>query len=182
MGAHVLYIFYKVIDYYTQVAVVQTLIAEEITLCRDVARCAKVFVWFGHHFSRNDDRFDYEDFVNVRMCAQQGVKKAMILALAYCYHARLPNESRREYRNSLATAWRQMTRQRYQFGMGAGFRSVQVQEASWLDISEHSFNTILEDAQRSFAKYMNIGEGIAFDPEVLSFYIPYLFTMLKDWQ
>eukprot|EP00656_Telonema_subtile_P027205 TRINITY_DN2923_c0_g1_i1.p1 TRINITY_DN2923_c0_g1~~TRINITY_DN2923_c0_g1_i1.p1 ORF type:complete len:2755 (-),score=765.54 TRINITY_DN2923_c0_g1_i1:91-8355(-) len=128
---------------------------------RDVARCAKVFVWFGRHFSDNARNFDFDDFCNVRPSAQPAVKKAMILALAYCYHARLPSESRRNYRNNLATAWRNMTRARFQFAMGQGYERIQVQEASWLDISESSFNKILEDAQRSFAQHMNIGEGIA---------------------
>jgi len=41
---------------------------------RDVARCCKVFVWFGRHFAANAANFDYNDFANVRHSAQAGDK------------------------------------------------------------------------------------------------------------
>ncbi len=58
---------------------------------RDVARCVKVYRWFGEHFaSRNEGAFTLDEFFSVKKKAEPFVRQAVFLSLAYCYHARLP--------------------------------------------------------------------------------------------
>lgn len=94
---------------------------------RDVARCVKVYRWFGEHLHANEAQeppaatlsraaqrnaaaaaWDMDDFFAVRPCAHDAIRRATVLALAYCYRARLPRDERRELVGAVTEAWRQL--------------------------------------------------------------------------
>jgi len=76
---------------------------------RDVARCLRVYRWFGEHFaSRNNAPWTLEDFCSVKPNATSHIRKAVILSLSYCYHARLPRDHRRQFRKHVCDAWKNL--------------------------------------------------------------------------
>lgn len=68
---------------------------------RDVARCVKVYRWFGEHFASRAESWTLEDFFSVKGKARHHIRQAVILSLGYCYHARLPRDERRQFRKHL---------------------------------------------------------------------------------
>ena len=105
---------------------------------RDVARCVKVYRWFGEHFvSRSKSGVNLEDFFSVKKNARKEVRKAVILALAYCFHARLPRDERKQYRACVYEAWRALQRN----NRGGGFWWLRRQKAkcSWLRLESTTF-------------------------------------------
>ncbi len=65
---------------------------------RDVDRCAKIFRWFGVHLASEfgeSEGWTLEDFLNIQSIAHRHIRIAVILSIAYCYHARL-DRTRRE--------------------------------------------------------------------------------------
>ncbi|KNC55646.1 uncharacterized protein AMSG_01915 [Thecamonas trahens ATCC 50062] len=145
---------------------------------RDVARCVKVYRWFGEHFSRSADGWDLEEFFSVQKPARKAIRKAVILSLAYCYHARLGRAHRREYRATVSDAWYSLQvaahrRNRRNRG-GGGFSLLdgwdftahwyarqQHAQAKWLKLDANAFATVLDETQRAFVSHMKLGDGIA---------------------
>lgn len=149
---------------------------------RDVSRCMKVFMWFGEHLANTvggDEGWTLEDFFSVKATAgsahrnaqitpkiQRAVRRAVILSLAYCYHARLPRQERKLLVNTLTQKWRSL--QTYQYptggyggGYGAGANFYNRPKCTWLNLDARSFIQVLEETQREFVSVMNLGEGIA---------------------
>lgn len=82
---------------------------------RDVARCIKVYRWFGEHASSQEEAklgkhkaFSRVDFFSVQPTARQAVRDALIMSIAYCYHSRLPRNQRLHLRHALTDAWEEM--------------------------------------------------------------------------
>jgi hypothetical protein len=158
-----------------------------VTSLRDVARCMKIFLWFGNHFSNTKgiaESWTLADFFSMRGVAQKYVRRAVILSLAYCYHARLPRAEREILVNNITTAWRRLQSAGYTpnpymmgynpfgapdpysvFGLHAAaapaYGYPQKAKCAWLKLEAGAFTTILEDTQREFVSVMNLGEGIA---------------------
>jgi len=152
---------------------------------RDVSRCMKVFIWFGEHLANTigvEEGWTLEDFFTLKATSasahrnaqltgkiQKAVRRAVILSLAYCYHARLPRHERKMLVNALTQKWRSL--QTYQYpgggrgGMGGGvnyFNYVYNRpKCTWLNLDAHSFVQVLEETQREFVSVMNLGDGIA---------------------
>jgi hypothetical protein len=78
---------------------------------RDVARCIKVYRWFGEHITKQEEKkgahqqFSRIDFFSVKPKARRAVRDAVIMSIAYCYHSRLPRDERAELRERLTDAW-----------------------------------------------------------------------------
>ena len=76
---------------------VRSLHGGERSVCslRDVARCIRVFTWFGNNFanatigvasgSSAGSGWTREDFFSVRPAAHAAVRQATVMALSYCY-------------------------------------------------------------------------------------------------
>lgn len=76
---------------------------------RDVARCIKVFIWFDEHFANTkgvNEGWTLSDFFSFKNSSLNYIRKAVILSLAYCYHARLPRQERRTLIDSITNKWR----------------------------------------------------------------------------
>ena len=147
----------------------------------------KIFLWFGNHFSNTKgvvESWTLADFFSMRGVAQKYVRRAVILALSYCYHARLPRAERAILVNNITTAWRRLQSAGYTphpymagynpyggldpysaFGLpaqvAAPYAYTQKAKCAWLKLEAGSFTTVLEDTQREFVSVMNLGEGIA---------------------
>ena len=78
---------------------------------RDVRRCCAVFKFFGEHFDRNrigSERWTLADFYALRPRARAVVRKALVLSLAFCYHARLPRTERGTLVQAICGSWREL--------------------------------------------------------------------------
>ncbi len=78
---------------------------------RDVARCVKVYRWFGEHLAASTTdaiQWTLEDFFSCKSAAREHVRMAVILSIAYCYHARLPRDERRQFCKHLEDAYKQL--------------------------------------------------------------------------
>jgi len=120
---------------------------------RDVARCVKVFVWFGEHFYDNQKRWEkwtMDEFYNVKLAAEKHIRKATFLSLAYTYYARLPRKERRTLVDALSSRWRNLQRQR----QGEA-------KCKWLKLDTMEFMETLESTQQTFTLQLKLGEGIA---------------------
>jgi E3 ubiquitin-protein ligase RNF213 len=143
------------------------------TSLRDVSRCLQIFIWFGEYLAKTvglQEGWNLFDFFNIKPKAHKYIRKALILSLAYCYHARLPREERRILVNTITNKWRSfqilmnnpMYSHRNTFGLGTspsylGPRA----KCRWLNLDFSSFISVLEETQREFVSMMNLGEGIA---------------------
>ena len=146
---------------------------------RDVARCVKIYRWFGEHFSKNATTWTRDDFFGVKgRGARRSVRKAVILSLAYCYHARLPREERRQYRVHLGECYDHIqkkpdpyqARMRNLYGGYGGWLyggvnkdwdRPRVARCSWLELDARSFQSTLENTQKAFVSQMKLPDGIA---------------------
>lgn len=140
---------------------------------RDVSRCVQVFIWFGEHFSHTvgcHEGWNLSDFFNIKPKVHKYLRKALILSLAYCYHARLPREERRVLVNVITNKWRSfqivvpnLYSHQNPYGLTARLPSPQGPKAKcrWLNLDFSSFISILEETQREFVSMMNLGDGIA---------------------
>ncbi len=150
---------------------------------RDVARCLKVYKWFGEHFSAGKTKQWKSDFFSASPKAQSRVRQAVILSLAYCYHARLPRDQRLRFRRHIANAWQKLQapvasrhsasswwlpRERY------GHRS------TWLHLTTENFAEVVTSVQISFVKHMNLGEGIALNEALLENLFMILVSVLNN--
>jgi hypothetical protein len=169
---------------------------------RDVARCVKVFIWFGEHFATTKGALEdwtTEDFFRIAPRVQKYVRKAVVLSLAYCYHARLPRVERRTMVNSIANAWRGLqysmpAQTFYVAGQGAAFdinpylqHMRQTQDylrprarCTWLNLDQNSFAAIVEETQRDFVNNFALGEGIALNEAVLENLFMILISVLNQ--
>ena len=161
---------------------------------RDVARCLKVYRWFGEHFAtNNEEHMDWtlKDFFAVRKNARPYVRQAVILSLAYCYHARLPREERRQFCRHVGDAYQHLQlpldgdddrgrgrggrRGRNNGGRNRGFGGFFSMfwgprygpRSTWLDIDAKCFDEVLRRVQTSFVSNMNLEEGIALNEALL---------------
>lgn len=75
---------------------------------RDVARCIKVYRWFGEHFAETQTTWTKADFFSAKPAARRHIRQAMFMSLAYCYHSRLPRSERTMLRMKIAEKWRSM--------------------------------------------------------------------------
>lgn len=157
---------------------------------RDVARCVLVFTWFGKHYAcRQNNPFTLEDFFSVKENARPWVRRAAILSLAYCYHARLPGDQRTAFRKTIQSRWDEMqkplppTSSQLQFRnewLNFGGRAEQFgPRAAWLKIDATSFATVLYEAQKEFVINMNLGEGIALNEALLENLFMILISILN---
>lgn len=148
---------------------------------RDVARCMKVFIWFAENFAKTkgiNERWTLEDFYTLKPKAQNYVRKAVILSLSYCYHARLPRVERRTLVNAITNKWRSFQVVNTPpvlggmgFGYGVNYGGVGGNAAywanyyrakcRWLNLDFSAFISVLEETQHEFVSVMNLGEGIA---------------------
>jgi len=176
---------------------------------RDVARCVKVFRWFGDHFAKqNAGPWSVEEFFNVKPSAQPHVRQAVVLSLAFCYHARLPREQRDNFRKCLEDGYAAMqkpidmkqqrrspaaNRGRYDQRESAQIRARDAFDrfhaqsgkpkygprCQWLDMTGKFFKDTLRDIQVSFVKHMNLGEGIALNEALLENLFMLLISLLN---
>ena len=65
---------------------------------RDIARFAKVFMWLARHLAAHDAHGVLASEVLLGSRAgRRHTRTALIMSLAYCYHARLPQEERERH-------------------------------------------------------------------------------------
>lgn len=91
---------------------------------RDVRRCTEVFRWFAKHFFANKgpaEKWTLADFFAMKPAARPTVRKAAILSIAFCYHARLPRNERQVLVGAVCGAWRKLQVQTYSYGGYGGF-------------------------------------------------------------
>lgn len=134
---------------------------------RDVSRCVQIFLWFGKHFSNSRgsrEGWGLTDFYTMKPCAHKGIRRALILSLAYCYYARLPREERKILIKSLSNKWRS-----FQISCPSAYNHFRATtplhqltkpKCRWLHLDHNSFISILEETQRDFVSMMNVGDGI----------------------
>jgi hypothetical protein len=150
---------------------------------RDVRRCCHVFKFFGAHFHKNKakgESWELADFWGVKPAARSVVRKAAILSLAFCYHARLPREERTVLVKAVCEAWRKLQVATYSYSPapkatrgGSGFYGSgaagfygggyldQQSKCEWLKLEAGAFEATLHETQRSFTGEFNVGDGIA---------------------
>jgi hypothetical protein len=161
---------------------------------RDVTRCLKVFYWFGDYFCSNQregkeqkDSFTKEDFFSVKPNAHRFVRQALVLALSYCYHARLPRKERKDFREKMEEAFVRFAKpKRFDnenlFGntaiMNKRRRAICdalrdklaikcLPKCEWVNMSAQGFHQVLKDVQLDFVMHLNCGKGIALNDSLL---------------
>ena len=157
---------------------------------RDVSRCVVVYRWFGEHFAAgalDETNFTVEEFFSADPKARPWIKKSMVMALAYCYHARLPREERERLLQRLAQSYAELQQRSNQqqqreqrqeqnrgvYGGGGGLNfyrrggegAANRQPhgvCAWLALNAvHVYQDIIERTQLSFVNQMRLGPGIA---------------------
>jgi energy-coupling factor transporter ATP-binding protein EcfA2 len=133
---------------------------------RDISRCIKVFNWFMRHLTSSFSRSSSSAagsvaaaagssapvVVNLRRMAAADMPtlhKAIVLSLAFTYHARLPRLERASYRSFLQQVTRTLPSR------------VKTSVSTWLDLSPSAFAGILTATQLEFVRHMTLGDGIA---------------------
>jgi hypothetical protein len=125
---------------------------------RDVARCLKVFAWFGQYYRNCDGdrcRWTLREFHTVvdSVPARVAIRQALISALHFCYAARLPRLERLNLWQQIATKWQS---------------PAIIVRCSWLGLEDHmSLNRVVRAQQVQFAENLNRGEGIALNEALL---------------
>jgi hypothetical protein len=159
---------------------------------RDVSRCVIVYRWFGEHFAAgqlDETNFTVEEFFSADAKARPWIKRSMVMALSYCYHARLPHEERERLLHRLVDSYGELQRnvqqqqeQQPQGGAAAGGRNNWNRGGqnaaaaaaaggarrrpqgvcAWLNFTAvHTFQDTIERTQLSFVNQMRLGPGIA---------------------
>jgi MoxR-like ATPase len=126
---------------------------------RDVARCIKVFRWFGEHFAKTQTKWTLADFFSAKPAARRHIRSAMFMSLAYCYHSRLPRSERAMLRMRIADAWRGLQKPPTRTAMGWLIPGKDY--CAWLQLTAASFLEVLDEVQKSFVSNMKFPEGIA---------------------
>jgi MoxR-like ATPase len=131
---------------------------------RDVVRCITVYRWFLAYLSKaskstgenassfsddpnNNKRgkggFDEHEAQAVEEKTQPYIKWAVMLALAYCYQARLPSAERKTLRARLSEEMDHHT------------------DAPWMKIDQKEFVKVVDQMQTELVEHMNRPDGIA---------------------
>jgi hypothetical protein len=150
---------------------------------RDVARCIKVYRWFGEHFAgASQERVPWtmQSFFSVEKEAQIGVRQAVIMALSYCFMARMPGDDRRAFRTHISDTWTRLQtvleRPAYQapawgasFGWFMNYSQPEYgPRCTWLELEDpRAFQTVVFDVQKQFVKHLKISDGIALNEALL---------------
>ena len=99
-----------------------------------------------------------EDFLGFKLKAQPYIRRAVILSIAYCYHARLPRQERQQLVKAITDKWRAMQTldapvapRGGQYGAYGGayggaysWPAVKKPKCAWLKLDPSSFITTLE--------------------------------------
>ena len=132
---------------------------------RDVARCIKVYRWFGEHITLQEEAkgdskaFSRIDFFAVKPPARRAIRDAVIMSIAYCYHSRLPRDARAMLRAELADTWSDLqVPGRY---TTYGWYTPGKECCAWLDLSSRKILQTIEGVQKAFVQQMKFPEGIA---------------------
>ena len=126
---------------------------------RDVARCIKVYRWFGEHFAETQSTWSRADFFSAKPAARRHIRSALFMSLAYCYHSRLPRSERTMLRMKIAEQWRSM--QVPATRTATGWTIPGKDYCRWLDLTPKSFEQVLQEVQKSFVSNMKFPKGIA---------------------
>lgn len=112
---------------------------------RDVARCIKVYRWFGEHFAKTQTMYSMSDFFTAQPAARRHIRSAMFMSLAFCYHSRLPRDERALLRVRLADTWRAM--QVPPRRTHAGWQIAGVDYCTWLNLTPPNFEDVLNEVR-----------------------------------
>eukprot|EP00750_Incisomonas_marina_P010789 INCI16307.8.p1 GENE.INCI16307.8~~INCI16307.8.p1 ORF type:complete len:4556 (+),score=887.02 INCI16307.8:48-13670(+) len=127
---------------------------------RDVARCVKIFRWFGEHFARvfgAEEKWTLKDFFGIKKVAHARIRQAVFMSIAYCYHARLGRELREGLRQQLEATWQNLQKPTGHFWGQAEYG----ERCQWLRLSEKSFKDEVQAVERDFVRNMTVPAGIA---------------------
>jgi hypothetical protein len=168
------------------------------TSLRDVSRCMRVFAWFASHFEKTKgaaEQWTLVDFYSIAPRAQRCVQRAVVLSLAYCYHARLPRGERKVMVAKVCKTWRDLQYTalnqqgfgaQHRFGgggytpTGANMYQPAASRGAWLKLEVSAFNSILEETQREFVSKMSLGDGIALNEAILENLFMILVSVLNQ--
>jgi len=123
---------------------------------RDITRASRVFKWFLRYYSQLKGDYipppDEEDcgteFLEINAKMRPHLRTAVVLSLAYTYHARLSYEHRRLFRERLCATWKHLC--------------VSNKHLKWLNLaSGEELEAMMISTQREFVSEMNLGEGVA---------------------
>eukprot|EP00397_Hematodinium_sp_SG-2012_P000023 GEMP01000023.1.p1 GENE.GEMP01000023.1~~GEMP01000023.1.p1 ORF type:complete len:4845 (-),score=1374.35 GEMP01000023.1:551-15064(-) len=122
---------------------------------RDITRACRVFKWFLRYYSQL--KGDYlpppgsdpgVEFLEINAQMRPHLRTAVVLSLAYTYHARLGHEHRRLFRERMCATWRTLV------GSNKNLR--------WLNLaSAEELEAMIINTQKEFVSEMNLGEGVA---------------------
>uniref|UniRef100_A0A7S0DVA6 Uncharacterized protein n=1 Tax=Amorphochlora amoebiformis TaxID=1561963 RepID=A0A7S0DVA6_9EUKA len=149
---------------------------------RDVARAVKVFCWFGEHFAKNvgnvaEKKWGVYEFFNVEPIARDYVRRAMIMALAYCFHARLGRDERKEFGIVIQKTWDGLqkpigfiekgTLYAAVFGGSTKKEPKYGPRCEWLELNASRFSEVIDKVMRDFVTHITIPKGIALNEALL---------------
>jgi len=127
---------------------------------RDVARCVKIFRWFGEHFARvfgSQEKWTLQDFFGIKPVAHARIRQAVFMSIAYCYHARLGRELRKGLREQLEATWKELQKPIGNYWGQAEYG----ERCQWLRLSEKAFNDEVRKVEKDFVRNMTVPTGIA---------------------
>jgi hypothetical protein len=127
---------------------------------RDVARCVKIFRWFGEHFARvygAKEKWTLKDFFGIKPVAHARIRQAVFMSIAYCYHARLGRELREGLRRQLEETWKELQKPTGHFWGQSEYG----ERCQWLRLSDKSFKDVVQGVERDFVSNMSVPAGIA---------------------
>eukprot|EP01052_Picozoa_sp_SAG31_P002291 SAG31_NODE_80_length_27188_cov_42.623869_6_plen_567_part_00 len=137
---------------------------------RDVARCIKVYRWFGEHFAafqeaerhsgeKAKSTWSMADFFSCGHRARQHIRSAVVMSLSYCYHSRLPRDQRMLLRHAITDAWEamQVPPRTTVFGWYIPGKEF----CTWLCLGASDIADVIETVQKSFVAKMKFPNGIA---------------------
>ena len=161
---------------------------------RDVARCLKIFEWFGKSYrgvaaaaaaaggagagaEPADEEFTQEDFFAIRPNALAAVRRAVIMSLSFCYLSRLPFEHRILFRQHISQTWKNM---QTPLPSGRAVSSLSIRDwfafdlpsfgpmCLWLQLSNPDMiEAVITDVQKNFVSHMKLPECIALNDALL---------------
>eukprot|EP00466_Bigelowiella_natans_P005499 jgi/Bigna1/142947/aug1.74_g17655 len=142
---------------------------------RDVARCVKIFRWFGEFFAKSVGAkaavpWTTADFFNVEERTRDHVRRAMLMSLAYCYYARLGQRDRKGYGAKLQEVYLKLQEPIGYVSIGFwNMRRVPKYgpRCTWLDLNARVFGKTVDEVMRSFVRHVHLGPGIALNDALL---------------
>ena len=142
---------------------------------RDVARCVKIFRWFGEFFARNIGAkaavpWSVSDFFSVKEVCRDYIRRAMLMSMAYCYYARLGGDERKGYGVALQRKYLKLQEPIGYVTMG-WYRVVRVPKygprCTWLDLNAQMFGSTVDKVMRSFVRHIELDPGVALNEALL---------------